>query len=199
MENFTISVKNLFKGIYVIVSMVAIISSISWVIYDWKISLERINIKKVQAKEAPSAPVVDLPQTAIESRGYVFYATATVYNMEESQCDSTPDICADGTRASYDKRILAVSRDQLERWGGKVKYGDKIQVTGAGKHDGVWNVHDTMNRRYGATAPTFDYGVNGIVEPHSLDPVKVDGVAHIDFLTTDRLGKWYNVKCEVIK
>ena len=133
------------------------------------------------------------------SRGYTFYATATVYNMEASQCDSTPDICADGTRASYDKRIMAVSREQLERWGGQVSYGDKLRVTGAGKHDGIWYVHDTMNKRYGATAPTFDSGVPGVVDPHSIKPVKVDGVAHIDFLTTDRLGKWHGVKCEVIE
>jgi hypothetical protein len=134
-----------------------------------------------------------------EPEGYTFYATATVYNMEASQCDSTPDICADGTRANYGGRILAVSRDQLERWGGQIKYGDKLRVTGAGKHDGIWNVHDTMNKRYGATAPIFDAGVAGVVEPHALAPAKVDGVAHIDFLTTDRLGKWQGVKCEVIK
>ena len=132
-------------------------------------------------------------------QGYTFDAIATVYNMEASQCDSTPDICADGTRASYDKRIVAVSRDQLERWGGQVSYGDKLRVTGAGKHDGIWYVHDTMNKRYGATAPTFDAGVAGVVKPHALNPVDVDGVAHIDFLTTDTLGKWHGVKCEVIK
>lgn len=132
-------------------------------------------------------------------QGYTFYATATVYNMEASQCDSTPDICADGTRASYDKRIIAVSRDQLERWGGQIKYGDKLRITGAGKHDGIWNVHDTMNKRYGSTAPTFDDGVAGVVKPHALEPVEVDGVAHIDFMTTDRLGKWQGVKCEVVR
>lgn len=150
---------------------------------------------KIQAAESTA------PQIALKPapRGYTFYATATVYNMEASQCDSTPDICADGTRASYDKRIIAVSRDQLERWGGQVSYGDKLRVTGAGKHDGIWYVHDTMNKRYGATAPTFDAGVAGVVDPHSLKPVKVDGVAHIDFLTTDRLGKWHGVKCEVIE
>lgn len=150
---------------------------------------------KTQAAEKVARPITSEPV----SRGYTFYATATVYNMEASQCDSTPDICADGTRASYDKRIIAVSRDQLERWGGQVSYGDKLRVTGAGKHDGIWYVHDTMNKRYGATAPTFDSGVAGVVDPHSLKPVKVDGVAHIDFLTTDRLGKWRGVKCEVIE
>ncbi len=149
----------------------------------------------------PQAVEAIAPQIALKPapQGYTFYATATVYNMEASQCDSTPDICADGTRASYDKRILAVSRDQLERWGGQIKYGDKLRITGAGKHDGVWYVHDTMNKRYGATAPTFDAGVAGVVKPHSLTPASVDGVAHIDFLTTDTLGKWHGVKCEVIK
>tara|TARA_R110000803_G_scaffold51337_1_gene106198 strand:- start:10629 stop:11177 length:549 start_codon:yes stop_codon:yes gene_type:complete len=147
------------------------------------------------------AETVSAPQTALKTApaGYTFTAVATVYNMEASQCDSTPGICADGTRASYSKRIVAVSRDQLERWGGAVSYGDKLRVTGAGKHDGIWNVHDTMNKRYGATAPAFDAGVAGVVKPHALEPVDVDGVAHIDFLTTDRLGKWHGVKCEVVR
>lgn len=155
---------------------------------------------KVSGAKTQGAEAI-APQIALKPapRGYTFTAVATVYNMEESQCDSTPDICADGTRASYDKRIIAVSRDQLERWGGQIAYGDKLRVTGAGKHDGIWYVHDTMNKRYGATAPTFDAGVAGVVKPHALKPVDVDGVAHIDFLTTDTLGKWHGVKCEVVR
>tara|TARA_R100000458_G_C8263143_1_gene238454 strand:+ start:1003 stop:1599 length:597 start_codon:yes stop_codon:yes gene_type:complete len=196
MENFIISVKNFFKGIYVIVSIVAIISGVSWLIYDWKISLERINIKKAQSEEV-SFQRQSLARVSKEEN-YVFYATATVYNMEESQTDSTPDICADGTKASYDKRIVAVSREQLSRWGGRIKYGDKIKVSGTQKYDGIWNVHDTMNRRYGQFAPTFDHGVKGIVEPHALEAIDTDGVAHIDFLVPERLGKWENVRCEVI-
>ena len=128
---------------------------------------------------------------------YTFYATATVYNIEESQTDSTPDICADGTKAGYDKRIIAVSREQLERWGGRIRYGDRVRVTGAGKHDGVWNVHDTMNRRYGAYKPSYDFGVKGIVEPHELGDYSVDGVAHVDFQVPDKLGKWW-VTVEVL-
>lgn len=133
------------------------------------------------------------------SEPYTFTATATVYNAEASQCDDSPDITADGSHASYDARIVAVSREQLERWGGRVKYGDKLKVTGAGKHDGIWFVHDTMNRRYGAWSPSFDNGVAGIVKAHDLQPVAVDGVAHIDFLVPDRLGKWEGVKCEVVR
>ena len=136
------------------------------------------------------APQPAITQTHTEAVSYTFQAIATVYNNEASQCDSTPDICADGTRAEYGKRICAVSRDQLARWGGVIEYGDQIVVTGAGKWDGVWNVHDTMNRRFGATSPTFDRGVAGVVKAHALKPVDVDGVAHIDFLVADRLGKW---------
>ena len=133
-------------------------------------------------------------RSSMHETEYVFYATATVYNIDSSQTDSTPLTCADGTTASYSKKIVAVSREQLQRWGGKIKYGDKILVEGAGKHDGIWYVHDTMNKRYGAHAPTYDNGVKGIVKPHSLKPTIVDGVPHIDFLTKDKLGKWENVK-----
>lgn len=130
---------------------------------------------------------------------HVFYATATVYNIDESQTDDSPQICADGTKSGYDKRIIAVSREQLWRWGGFVRYGDRVRVTGAGKHDGVWNVHDTMNRRYGAYKPTYDSGVKGVVEPGYTAEYSVDGVAHIDFQVKDTLGKWLNVKVEVLK
>lgn len=154
---------------------------------------------EVKVKNLPENVTKQIASKADEPSGYQFTATATVYNAEASQCDDSPDITADGSRASYKARIVAVSREQLQRWGGRVKYGDKLRVTGAGKHDGIWHVHDTMNKRYGAWAPSFDNGVAGVVDPHELKRVDVDGVTHIDFLVPDKLGKWVGVKCEVVR
>jgi len=41
-----------------------------------------------------------------------------------------------------------VSRNLLKRWGGWLDYGDFIVLSGTGGKDGVYQVKDTMNRRF---------------------------------------------------
>ena len=93
-----------------------------------------------------------------EDCGYVghprisFNVTVTTYNPTKQQCDSTPNITADGTRiktwkaSSY--RYVALSRDLLSRWGGPFNYGDYIVIEGTGDRDGVYQVRDTMNPKW---------------------------------------------------
>jgi 3D (Asp-Asp-Asp) domain-containing protein len=76
-----------------------------------------------------------------------------MYNAKKSQTDSTPHITADGTRINVNwagkYRYIAVSRDLLEINGGYLNYGDYIVVQGInGKYDGIWQVKDTMNKRW---------------------------------------------------
>jgi hypothetical protein len=119
----------------------------------------------------------------------------TVYWAVESQTDDSPRICADGTFADPSKRIMAVSRDMLQRWGGEICYGDTVSLSGCGDYDGVWEVHDTMNRRFGRTAPAYDKGVKGVVKPHALPLQKVDGNYHIDLLVPEGvMAKFTNAK-----
>ena len=81
-----------------------------------------------------------------------YKVTVTTYNPTEHQTDSTPNITADGTKfhiwkaTSY--RYVALSRDLLSRWGGPFEYGDYIIIEGTGKWDGVYQVRDTMNRKW---------------------------------------------------
>ncbi len=81
-----------------------------------------------------------------------FEVTVTMYNPTKGQCDSTPNITADGTRinpkraSSY--RYIALSRDLLSRWGGPFNYGDYVIIEGTDKDDGVYQVRDTMNPRF---------------------------------------------------
>ena len=72
--------------------------------------------------------------------------TLTTYKASESETDSTPNITASGFKITNPKkhRIIAVSRD-LKR---KYKFGQKIRITGAGKYNGTYRVHDVMNKRY---------------------------------------------------
>ena len=81
-----------------------------------------------------------------------FKVTVTTYNPTVRQCDSTPNITADGTKfhtwkaSSY--RYVALSRDLLSRWGGPFNYGDYIVIEGTGDRDGVYQVRDTMNPKW---------------------------------------------------
>ena len=78
---------------------------------------------------------------------------ATIYHAEKRQTDSTPHITADGTRIDTRNagkyRFIAVSRDLLSRWGGNLNYGDYVIISNTdGKFNGVWQVKDTMNKRF---------------------------------------------------
>tara|TARA_Y100000592_G_scaffold84792_1_gene136127 strand:- start:303 stop:821 length:519 start_codon:yes stop_codon:yes gene_type:complete len=81
-----------------------------------------------------------------------YNVTVTTYNPTRRQCDSTPNITADGTKfhtwkaSSY--RYVALSRDLLSRWGGPFNYGDYIVIEGTGDRDGVYQVRDTMNPKW---------------------------------------------------
>ena len=81
-----------------------------------------------------------------------YKVTVTTYNPTRGQTDSTPHITADGTHfktwKATEYRYVALSRDLLSRWGGPFEYGDYIIIEGTGKWDGVYQVRDTMNRKW---------------------------------------------------
>ena len=78
--------------------------------------------------------------------------TVTMYHPVSSQTDSTPNILADGTRIKVREasnyKFIAVSRNLLRRWGGFLDYGDWILLRGTDHKDGVYQVRDTMNKRW---------------------------------------------------
>ena len=90
--------------------------------------------------------------SGIFSNRISYKVTVTTYNPTVRQCDSTPNITADGTKfhtwkaSSY--RYVALSRDLLSRWGGPFDYGDYIVIEGTGDRDGIYQVRDTMNPRW---------------------------------------------------
>ena len=76
----------------------------------------------------------------------------TMYQPVRRQTDSTPNILADGTRIrvreASNYKFIAVSRNLLRRWGGFLDYGDWILLRGTSHKDGVYQVRDTMNKRF---------------------------------------------------
>jgi 3D (Asp-Asp-Asp) domain-containing protein len=91
------------------------------------------------------------PANQPASRSYT--VTATVYQAVAGQTDASPFVTADNSRIrpryGSSMRWLALSPDLLKQGGGKFHYGDKVQVGGVSPQlDGVYTVHDTMNRRH---------------------------------------------------
>ena len=88
----------------------------------------------------------------LDANTIAFNVTVTTYNTTRQQCDSTPNITADGTRINPKRatqyRYVALSRDLISRWGGPFDYGDYIVIEGTGKWDGVYQVRDTMNPKW---------------------------------------------------
>ena len=76
---------------------------------------------------------------------------ATMYHPVESQCDATPLNTADGSRIDpYNVSSwnwIAVSQDLLWFNGGPFRYGDSVYVHGTPNKDGIYYIHDAMNRR----------------------------------------------------
>jgi 3D (Asp-Asp-Asp) domain-containing protein len=90
---------------------------------------------------------------ALETSGLTYTVTATVYNAVPGQTDDEPFVTADNSRIKphygTKQRWMALSQDLLRHWGGKFNYGDRVRVTGISPRlDGVYTVHDTMNRRH---------------------------------------------------
>ena len=97
----------------------------------------------------------------------------TVYNAVKEQCDGTPMYTASMFRLNlddvYSHRIIAMERTFMKELG--LKYGDIVKVEGTGKFDGVWQIQDTMNKKFA-------------------------GRKKIDFLVPSdiKFGKWNNLK-----
>lgn len=73
---------------------------------------------------------------------------ATVYNAVPEQTNSDPGHTATMFKLDlsnpYKHRIVALSRDLLVKY----PYGSQVLVQGTKDYDGIYNVEDTMNKRY---------------------------------------------------
>jgi hypothetical protein len=82
-----------------------------------------------------------------------YTVVATVYHAVEGQTDDEPFVTADNSRIkpnySSKTRWVALSRDLLKPWGGPFRFGQRVRISGiSNKLDGVYTIHDTMNRRH---------------------------------------------------
>ena len=95
---------------------------------------------------------VALTETLAELKSEGMAVTVTMYQPVRYQTDSTPNILADGTRIrtqdASNYKFIAVSRNLLKRWGGWLDYGDFVLLRGTDHKDGVYQVRDTMHKRW---------------------------------------------------
>ena len=72
----------------------------------------------------------------------------TTYTTDTAQTDSFPLITASGLHLDSanpkKSRIIAISRDLQKLF----SFGDKVKLSNAGKFNGIWLIHDLMNKKY---------------------------------------------------
>ena len=72
----------------------------------------------------------------------------STYKADTAETDSTPLVTASGFKLDSlnpkKHRVIAISRDLKELFA----FGDQVKLTNAGKFNGIWFVHDVMNKRY---------------------------------------------------
>jgi 3D (Asp-Asp-Asp) domain-containing protein len=72
----------------------------------------------------------------------------STYKADTTETDSSPLVTASGFKLDSlnpkKHRVIAISRDLKELF----SFGDKVMLTNAGKFNGIWFIHDVMNKRY---------------------------------------------------
>ena len=103
---------------------------------------------------------------------------ATVYNAIPAQCNGDFGHTASMFRLDLynvlSQRVIAMERTFMKKLG--VKYGDVVYITGTGKWDGVWQIQDTMNKRFAGQ--------------HKIDILVPENIKY---------GQWDNVNLYVLK
>jgi hypothetical protein len=85
---------------------------------------------------------IELPETINISRASIYQAVPAQTNRDNLTTASGFKL--DSSYVHSKHRILAVSRDLMNH----LSFGDAVLVRGTGEYDGVWYVHDLMNKRY---------------------------------------------------
>lgn len=103
---------------------------------------------------------------------------ATVYNAIPAQCNGDFGHTASMFRLNLNdvlsQRIIAMERTFMKKLG--LSYGDVVYIEGTGKYDGVWQIQDTMNKRFAGQ--------------HKIDILVPNDI---------RYGSWDNVKLYALK
>ena len=138
------------------------------------------NIPDETKKEVLSA-VNDMPEETNPMADWKLVDSktiATVYNAVPAQCNGDFGHTASMFRLNLNdvlsQRVIAMERTYMQKLG--LKYGDVVYIEGTGKYDGVWQVQDTMNKRFAGQ--------------HKIDILVPNNIKY---------GQWDNVNLYVLK
>lgn len=103
---------------------------------------------------------------------------STVYNAVPKQCNKDFGFTASMFYLDlYDveaHKIIAMERTFMKEFG--LVYGDVVKIEGVGQYDGIYQIQDTMNKRFASQ--------------HKIDILVRESVKY---------GKWNNVKLYILK
>ena len=154
---------------YILAMVIIIFNGFVWTtIFDNYKEFHRDSVRTMKAENERLSSIVE------EFKLEGMEVTVTMYHPVSSQTDSTPNILADGTRIRVHKaseyRFIAVSRNLLKQHGGFVEYGDFIVLKGTDGKDGVYQVKDTMNKRF---VNRIDILESPGTKPYKFDSAKI--------------------------
>jgi hypothetical protein len=129
----------------------------------------------------PNGIVTTTSEEDMEASEWILIAEnveATVYNAIPAQCNGDFGHTASMFRLNLNdvlsQRIIAMERTFMKKLG--LSYGDVVYIEGTGKYDGVWQIQDTMNKRFAGQ--------------HKIDILVPNDI---------RYGSWDNVKLYALK
>lgn len=138
------------------------------------------NIPEETKKEVLSA-VNDIPEETNPMADWKLVDSktiATVYNAVPAQCNGDFGHTASMFRLNLNdvlsQRVIAMERTYMQKLG--LKYGDVVYIEGTDRYDGVWQIQDTMNKRFAGQ--------------HKIDILVPNNIKY---------GSWDNVNLYVLK
>mgnify|MGYP001348193820 FL=1 len=155
--------------IYILAILILLFNGFVWTnIFDNYKEFHRDSVRELKSENDRLNSIVD------EFKLEGMEVTVTMYHPVRSQTDSTPNILADGTRIRVHKaseyRFIAVSRNLLKNNGGFLEYGDFVILKGTDGKDGVYQVRDTMNKRW---VNRIDILESPGTKPYKIDSAKI--------------------------
>lgn len=134
-----------------------------------------------ETKNEVLAMVNDVPEEKDEMADWKLVDSktiATVYNAVPAQCNGDFGHTASMFRLNLNdvlsQRVIAMERTYMQKLG--LKYGDVVYIEGTNGYDGVWQIQDTMNKRFAGQ--------------HKIDILVPNNIKY---------GQWDNVNLYVLK
>ena len=174
-KSYKTEIKNLIKKMVLGgISIAAIYSAINYYCVTNNVPNEIKEDVLTIVEELPNANGVKMSEWILSDDKTI----ATVYNAIPAQCNGDFGHTASMFRLNLNdvlsQRVIAMERTFMKKLG--LKYGDVVYIEGTDVYDGVWQIQDTMNKRFAGQ--------------HKIDILVPNNI---------RYGQWDNIKLYTLK